>query len=133
MGDPLVELARVAHDRAYAPYSGFRVGAALLAQDGRMYPGCNVENASYGLSMCAERVALGAAVADGATSFRRIVVVSDSNPPASPCGSCRQALAEFGFDLVVVGVGPAGQSEWRLADLLPDAFVAELLNRPPTA
>ena len=120
--DELTKQAQAAQHEAHAPYSGFRVGAALEADDGRVFVGANVENASYGLANCAERVALGAAIVHGARVFRRIVVVSDSNPPASPCGACRQALAEFGLELEVLAVGPHGSRQWRLADLLPDAF-----------
>lgn len=127
MGDSLVEAARAAQAQAYAPYSSFRVGAALEATDGAVYTGCNVESASYGLSICAERSAVAFAVARGARSFRRIVVVSDSDPPASPCGACRQVLAEFGLDLEVESVGPGRRLQWRLADLLPDAFTRDRL------
>lgn len=127
--DELTRRAQEAQQQAHAPYSGFRVGAALEAADGRVFVGANVENASYGLANCAERVALGAAVVQGARSFRRIVVVSDSNPPASPCGACRQALAEFGLALEVHAVGPHGNRQWQLADLLPDAFGPEDLAR----
>jgi cytidine deaminase len=127
--DELTRLAEAAQEQAHAPYSGFRVGAALEAVDGRVFVGANVENASYGLANCAERVALGAAVVQGARVFRRIVVVSDSNPPASPCGACRQALAEFGLELEVLAVGPHGSRRGQLAELLPDAFGPEDLAR----
>lgn len=122
MTDPVVAAARAALANAHAPYSRFRVGAALEAEDGRVFVGANVENASYGLTNCAERVALGAAVVAGARRFRRIVVVTESNPPAAPCGACRQALAEFGLDTVVEAVGDTHVRHWRLGDLLPDAF-----------
>lgn len=128
MADVLLEQARAVQQVAYAPYSNFRVGAALEAEDGRIFVGCNVENASFGLTVCAERTALGSAVAAGARTFRRIVVVSDCDPPASPCGACRQALLEFGADLEVRAVGPGREQRWTLADLLPDAFTPRGLD-----
>jgi len=111
---------------AYAPYSRFLVGAALEAEDGRVYVGCNVENASYPVGMCAERVALGQAIACGARKFRRVVVVASQTTPPSPCGMCRQALAEFGLELEVVSVGNGGRTRrWLLSDLLPADFRIE--------
>lgn len=128
MTDPLITAARTAQARAYAPYSHFRVGAALEAADGTVFLGCNVENASYGLTICAERAAICAAVSAGATRFRRAVVVSDVDPPAAPCGACRQVLAEFGLDLPIDAVGPKRILSWRLAELLPAAFGPEQLR-----
>lgn len=128
MTDPLIFAARSAQARAYAPYSNFRVGAALESADGAVYLGCNIENASYGLTICAERAAICAAVSAGATRFRRAVVVSDVDPPAAPCGACRQVLAEFGLDLPIDGVGSKRTVSWRLADLLPVAFGPEQLR-----
>jgi cytidine deaminase len=125
--DSLVEAARAAQQRAYAPYSKFRVGCALEAEDGRVFVGCNVENASYGLTICAERAAVCAAMVAGARRFRRAVVVSDADPPAAPCGACRQVLSEFGRDLRVDGVSPAGTVSWTIAELLPSAFGKEQL------
>jgi cytidine deaminase len=125
----LVARAREAMRQAYAPYSEFRVGAAIEASDGRVFAGCNVESASYGLTICAERMALGAAVAAGARAFRRLAVTTEVEPPAAPCGACRQLLAEFGLDLEVVAVGPATERRWTLAALLPDAFTKESLDR----
>jgi cytidine deaminase len=123
-----VESARAVQQRAYAPYSRFRVGCALEADDGRVFVGCNVENASYGLTICAERAAVCAAVAAGARRLRRAVVVTDANPPAAPCGACRQVLSEFGRDLLVEGIGPAGAVRWTMAELLPSAFGPEQLT-----
>ncbi len=125
----LVARAREVMRHAYAPYSEFRVGAAIEAADGRVFAGCNVESASYGLTICAERMALGAAVAGGARAFRRIAVTTEVEPPAAPCGACRQLLAEFGLDLEVVAAGPATERRWTLAALLPDAFTKESLDR----
>lgn len=122
MSDELVQAAQAAQAQAYAPYSGYRVGAALQAEDGRVFAGANVESAAYGVSLCAERAALGTAVASGARRFRRLVVFSESTPAGSPCGACRQALAEFGLALGVEAVGPGGVRRWRLDELLPDAF-----------
>jgi cytidine deaminase len=126
--DPLVSAARAAQQQAYAPYSRFRVGAALEAEDGRVFVGCNVENASYGLTICAERAAVCAAVAAGARRLRRAVVVTDTDPPAAPCGACRQVLSEFGPDLQVLGVGPGGSVSWTMGQLLPAAFGPEQLT-----
>jgi len=125
----LVAAARTAMANAYAPYSQFRVGAAVEDADGRLFVGCNVESASYGLSICAERMALGAAVAAGARKLRRVVVTTEVDPPAAPCGACRQLLAEFGLEIDVVTVGPVSERQWILRDLLPDAFTRETLER----
>ena len=118
----LLNHARAARQRAYAPYSGFQVGAALETADGAVFSGCNVENASYGLTLCAERSALAAAVAEGHRSFTRIALSTSSGPPASPCGLCRQALAEFAPGLSVRSESPEGTADWSLATLLPAPF-----------
>ena len=126
--DRLVAAATAIRDRAYAPYSHFRVGAALLVADNHVVTGCNVENASFGLSVCAERNAVAAAVAGGASSFVAMAVVTDSSPPASPCGACRQVLAEFGdFPLILANTS----NERRITsvgELLPEVFSR---SRPP--
>jgi cytidine deaminase len=127
MSDELVRRARAVMENAYAPYSNFRVGAAIEADDGTIHVGCNVENASYGLTICAERMAVGAAVAAGKRHLARIAVASGVEPPATPCGACRQLLAEFGLELEIITVGPSSQRRWRLRDLLPEAFTREAL------
>jgi cytidine deaminase len=124
----LVARAREVQAHAHAPYSRFHVGAALEAEDGRVFVGCNVESASYGLTICAERMALGAGVAAGAKGFRRVVVVTDVDPPAAPCGACRQLLAEFGMELEVIASGRTQERRWKLGSLLPDAFTRESLT-----
>lgn len=128
MADLLVAAAREAQSRAHCPYSHYRVGAALEGADGSVFLGCNVENASYGLTICAERSAVFAAVTAGVRQFRRIVIATDSEVAASPCGACRQVLAEFGVDIEVISVGPTHTRTWRLRDLLPDAFTKDLLQ-----
>jgi homotetrameric cytidine deaminase len=115
--------AREARERAYAPYSGFQVGAALSTDDGRTFTGANVENASYGLSMCAERTAVFHAVAEGVRGLRAVAVSASSDEPAWPCGACRQVLHEFGPDMLVISEGLGGRIEERkLTELLPLAF-----------
>lgn len=118
--------ARRAMDMAYAPYSGFRVGAAVETAEGRIHGGCNVENASYSVTICAERVAIGAAVAAGGTRLRRVYICSSSAEPVPPCGMCRQALSEFGADLEVISEGTDGRLRtWTLSELLPEQFRLE--------
>ena len=118
--------ARRAMEMAYAPYSEFRVGAAVETAEGEVHAGCNVENASFSVTMCAERVAIGAAVTAGERSLRRVYVCSTSPEPVPPCGVCRQALAEFGPDLEVISEGAGGQVRtWNLLQLLPAQFRLE--------
>jgi cytidine deaminase len=117
-------------EQAYAPYSNFKVGAALVAADGRVFTGCNVENISFGLTMCAERVALGKAIAEGVRDFAAIAIVADTTQPVSPCGACRQVLAEFRPDLPIILSTLRGvKEEMSLADLLPRAATG-ILDRP---
>ena len=123
--DPLVEAAWRVRQLAYAPYSNFQVGAALLAADGRIFVGCNVENLSYGLTNCAERVAVGAAVAAGVREFVAVAVVADTAVPISPCGACRQVLAEFGVERILLA-NRTERLEFTLDDLLPRAKVGIL-------
>jgi len=118
----LYEAAVTATARAHPPFSGLHVGAVLEAADGTRYEGGNVEFGSYGLAICAERVALVKAVCDGHREFRRIGLARSDRLAISPCGACRQALADFGLDLVVVYRSADGVTERRLGDLLPDAF-----------
>lgn len=127
--DPLVDAARQARNRACAPYSNFLVGAALEDAEGRIWTGCNIENASYGLTMCAERVALFKALSEGARSFRRLAVVAASHPLTPPCGACRQLLWEYGGNLEIILADPEGRTETlRLGELLPRPFDASLLG-----
>jgi cytidine deaminase len=122
--------ATAARSKAYAPYSQFAVGAALVATDGRVFQGCNVENLSFGLTMCAERVAIGQAVAAGCRDFRTIVIVADTVEPISPCGACRQVLAEFNPQLEMVLCTISGNRVvYSLGDLLPRAATGILDRR----
>ncbi len=124
----LIEHAVTARALAYAPYSDFAVGAALLVADGRIFTGCNIENASYGLAMCAERVALFKAVSEGIRGFSRIALVADTESPISPCGACRQVLWEFAPDLMVVSANLKGQVRVQpLRELLPEPFDGRML------
>ena len=128
--DQLVTQAIEVAGRAYAPYSRFQVGAVLVGKDGRIFAGCNVENISFGLTICAERNAVFAAVAAGCREFAKIVIVADTEVPASPCGACRQVLAEFNPDLELVLSNFRGSREtFSLSELLPRPC-AGILDRP---
>ena len=119
----LIHRAVEAREKALAPYSGFKVGAALETADGRVYTGCNIENVSYGLSICAERVALWKALSEGAEQFRQIAIVSDAEILTSPCGACRQLLWEYCGDITIHLHSLKGMNEQhRLADLFPHPF-----------
>ena len=114
---------------AYAPYSEFLVGAALLTPDGTVIAGCNVENASYPAGICAERAAIGAAVASGHRRFVEVLIRTEADSPTPPCGVCRQVLAEFGTDLIVIAHTATGtEARWTLADLLPHPFTPSSLD-----
>lgn len=127
--EEMLSVARAAAANAHAPYSGFRVGASVLGGSGKVYGGCNVENASYPVSLCAERGAVSAAVAAGERSIGAVLIVSGAADPCPPCGACRQALAEFGLGMTVTCVGLNGAvREFTLGDLLPDAFGPDFLR-----
>lgn len=128
--EALIALAADAQERAYAPYSCFRVGAAVVAGSGRVYTGCNVENASYPLCCCAERVAIYTAVAAGERAITRVAVVTDATPPVAPCGGCRQVIREFGAEVEVIYANRQGEAEkTTIATLLPVGFSGEQLKR----
>jgi cytidine deaminase len=133
MSDPhtsqLIDAARAARLHAHAPFSRFLVGAALQTADGRIISGCNCESASYGLTICAERVAVFKALSEGIRTASRIAVVADTVEPTPPCGACRQWLWEFGGDMEVILANLEGEKgRFRMKDLLPLAFDARLLG-----
>lgn len=123
MLDALIAAALAARENAFAPYSKFRVGAAIEDTGGRIHTGCNVENATYGLTVCAERVAVFKAVSEGARKFRRVAIAADTDRLTPPCGACRQILWEFCGDVEIVLVNLRGATEThRLKDLFPKPF-----------
>jgi cytidine deaminase len=127
----LEQTATAVRANAHAPYSGYSVGAAVLTRSGRVFAGCNVENASYGLSLCAERSAIAQMIASGERDPIAAVVVTKGPKPGSPCGMCRQVLAEFALDLpiaLIVEGSPAASRRVTLAELLPDAFRSDALR-----
>ena len=123
MLDALIAAALAARENAFAPYSKFRVGAAIEDIDGRIHTGCNVENATYGLTVCAERVAVFKAISEGVRKFRRVAIAADTDGLTPPCGACRQILWEFCGDIEIVLVNPRGKTEtYGLKDLFPKPF-----------
>ena len=127
----LIAAAKSAYENAYAPYSKFRVGAAMLLENGQIFSGCNVENASYGLTNCAERTAIFSAVAalgGKQVRIRAMAVVNDREIACSPCGACRQVISEFGPDAEVFYLGPKGIQHTSMRDLLPDCFGSDSLS-----
>ncbi len=126
--DQLIQAAMAVRKNAYAPYSGYTVGAAVLTADGEIFAGCNVENASLGLTVCAERNAVGMAVAAGARQFQALAVVTESSPPAAPCGACRQTLTEFG-DFPIFLLNDTGERQaTSVSKLQPRPFRADELR-----
>ncbi len=127
--EQLIQSAKEAMEHAYSPYSRFSVGAALLSSDGKVYTGCNIENASYGATCCAERVALYKAVSEGAHSFKALAIISDSGDYTVPCGICRQALSEFAPDLLVYAANNSGgYIRVTLPEMLTHAFNKSNMN-----
>lgn len=120
--DILIEKAKEARERAYAKYSNFKVGAALLGKSGRIYTGCNIENASYGATICAERVAFTKAISEGEKEFEAIAIVSSSDDVTYPCGICRQFMSEYGLDLKLIFTDGQKTVIYKLRELLPYAF-----------
>lgn len=121
--EKLIDAAKNVRQNAYAKFSGFEVGAALLTKNGSIITGCNVENSSFSLTICAERAAVFKAVSEGETEFEAIAVFSQSSPPARPCGACRQVLFQFNPDLEILCVNSSGaRNKFMLSDLLPEGF-----------
>ena len=128
MDKKLSAAALAARENAYAPYSKFKVGAAVETADGHIFTGCNVENASYGLTCCAERNAVFAAIGSGARSFKALCVVADTEEPVAPCGACRQVLAEFPFEKIILANCKGLTKIMTVAELLPYGFGPEALE-----
>ena len=128
----LIDAAAAVRENAFAPHSGFRVGSALETEDGELLTGCNVESASYGLTMCAERVAIFTAVSKGKKKIKKIAVVTDTDQLTAPCGACRQIIWEFGGDIPVVLSNLHGKTQTvQMRELLPRAFDSTYLSEPP--
>ena len=121
--EKLVKEAEKVRKKAYTPYSKFKVGAAVLSADGKIFTGCNIENASFGMSVCAERVAIFKAISEGSTEFEAIAVIGDTDKPCSPCGACRQVISEFGEDIPLIMANLKGDVKIKkIRELLPEAF-----------
>ncbi len=128
MPDALIDAALAAREHAHAPFSNFRVGAALEDNSNRVHTGCNVENATYGLTLCAERVAVFKAISEGSRQFQRIAIAADTDVLTPPCGACRQILWELCGDIEIVLCNPRGKTETlRLKEIFPRAFDASFL------
>ena len=126
----LMDCAIKARENAYSPYSHFAVGAALLCEDGTLYEGCNIENASYGLTNCAERTAIFKAVSEGHTKFKALAVIADTEGPCTPCGACRQVMAEFKIPLIIMGNLMGNIKIVTIEELLPFSFSeSELIGK----
>ncbi len=120
--EELIRIAKESMNKAYAPYSEFRVGAVVVTKNGKIFTGCNIENSSYGLTICAERVAIFSAIAAGETQIEKLVVVADTIEPVSPCGACRQVMSEFGDFEVILANLQGKVTTTKVSDLLPHAF-----------
>jgi len=121
--EKLIQEAEKARKKAYTPYSKFKVGAAILCDDGKIFSGCNIENASFGLTICAERVAIFKAISEGSSKFKAIAVIGNTNKPCSPCGACRQVISEFGEDIPLIMTNLKGEVKIKkIKELLPGAF-----------
>ncbi|XQW83404.1 cytidine deaminase [Thalassotalea piscium] len=131
LSDELIKNAKLAYKNAYAPYSNFHVGAAALTQTDTIVRGCNVENASYGLTVCAERNCIAQAVIAGETTFKTLVIYTEEENLVPPCGACRQVIAEFfEQDAIITAINHLGvQKDWTVEELLPDAFTPKFLNK----
>ena len=126
----LIDRAIVAREKTYSPYSHFGVGAAILCEDGTIYEGCNIENASYGLTNCAERTAVFKAVSEGHTKFKALAVVADTEGPCAPCGACRQVVAEFKIPIIIMGNLMGNVKIVTIEELLPFSFSeSELIGK----
>ena len=121
--EKLIKEAEKARKKAYTPYSKFKVGAAVLCDDGKIFSGCNIENVSFGLTICAERVAFFKAISEGSTKFKAIAVIGNTDKPCSPCGSCRQVISEFSEDIPLIMANLKGDVRIKkIKELLPEAF-----------